>query len=138
MTAVPDSASAGLSEMAKLDERHEPPRPSTVFGSILKQAFWLSMAYLGIGTFIEGMRRTTGAEFWNQATQFVDSVALMLLRRAGFIDPLFGAAARNQIGPFGMRLLLSTITIGAIFIQAVALAGVFAILLLISRRRSRP
>ncbi len=89
------------------------------------QAFWISLGYVAIGLTIDGLRRATGSGLWEHASGVVDSLALMLLRRAGLVDRLIGAIARNAISPFGARLLLSATTIVAIFAQAVVVAALF-------------
>ena len=106
------------------DDRPRPPRARTVFRNILLQAFWISLGYAVIGILVEGLRRLTGKDFWNQATQFVDSVALMLLKKVGLIEPLIDLAAHHRLGGFAMRLIISGVTVLAIFAQGVLLACV--------------
>jgi hypothetical protein len=119
------------------DEDARRPWAQAVFRVVLIQAFWISLGYVAIGLGVEALRRITGREFWSQGTELVDSLALMLLRRAGLIDGLIAAAAHNTINAFGIRLLLSTTTVAAIFLQAFLLAAVFYAVVRFARRVRR-
>lgn len=114
--------------------RPEPRRSPPIFAALMGQAFWLAVGYVGLGVLVDAMRRLMEWEFWNQASRFIDALALSLLRRAGLVEWVIDVVAQGRGGAFATRVLLSAVTVAAIFAQAALLAAVFATIARLARR----
>ncbi len=84
---------------------------------VLHQAWSLCVAYLGIGMLAEVSRRA-GLSLGTSVLTFLDGMPIFALRLTGLLEWYLGAVAVGQLSPFSNRLLLSGLTVSAIFIQA--------------------
>ena len=114
-------------------------RPSwrLVLRMVYEQAWGLCVAYLGIGLVFELLRRL-GVGVAATVQEFLDGLPLFAIREAGLLEPYLRASAVGSLTPFWNRVLLSSITVGAILLQATLVGAAIATLYTVTRRRPRP
>lgn len=84
---------------------------------VLDQAWGLCVAYLALGLGAEVLRRQ-GVSWGAKAQQFLDGIPFFAIRAVGQAEPYLSAVAVGRLTPFWNRVLLSSITLGAIVLQA--------------------
>lgn len=110
--------------MESLPPSPDPSRPSMrdVMGMVFEQAWGLCIAYLGVGLVAETARRA-GVRPAASVQEFLDGLPYFAIRLSGFLEEYLRASAIGRLTPFWNRVLLSSITVGAILLQAALLGG---------------
>jgi hypothetical protein len=103
---------------------------------VYEQAWGLCVAYLAVGLLAELLRRA-GVEMAGTVQEFLDGLPFFAIRESGQLEEYLRASAVGSLTPFWNRVLLSSIAVGAILLQATlvgaAIAAVYSFL-----RRRRP
>ncbi|MBI5542752.1 MAG: hypothetical protein HY901_02610 [Deltaproteobacteria bacterium] len=112
-------------------------RPSrSVLVMVYEQAWGLCIAYLGVGLLFEVLRRL-GVPSAGSVQEFLDGLPFYAIRQSSLLELYLRASAIGQLSPFWNRVLLSSITVGAILLQATLMAGLVATVWSLERRRRR-
>ena len=98
-----------------------PASPDTPLRALLRQAWWIAVLYLLAGGFVALMRRLTHRMFWNEVAEVFDSVGIAALRLLHLWSPIGRALFSHRLDNWEVRLLLIAVTVGIIFLQALAL-----------------
>lgn len=128
--------------MATGSERTEPGSreaggngPGGLFAVAYQQAWALCAAYLAVG-FVAELARRGGSKLGISTQAFLDSLPIFAIHFSGFIEPYLRAVALGSLTPFWNRMLLSSITLVVILLQATLTALFLAGLMrLFGRRR---
>jgi len=115
-----------------------PERPSwrPLVKLVFEQAWGLCVAYLCIGLLAEGLRRL-GVERAGSVQEFLDGLPFFAIRESGLLDEYLRSASVGRLTPFWSRVMLSSITMGAILLQATLLGAILAIAWTVTSRRRR-
>jgi hypothetical protein len=99
------------------------------------QAWGLCVAYLVLGLVSELLRRG-GLQIGSKAQAFLDSLPLTTMHYLGGIEIYLRALVSGVLNPFWNRMLLSSITLVVILVQA-TLTGLLILLFARTRARAR-
>jgi hypothetical protein len=113
------------------------PSRADLVALVYEQAWGLCVAYLAVGLIFEVLRRF-GAPKAALVQEFLDGLPLFTIRQCGLLELYLRASALNQLTPFWNRVLLASITVGTIVLQATVLGLVLATAWgLLGKRRGR-
>ena len=99
---------------------------SAVLRLVYGQAWGLCVAYLALGLLAEVLRRL-GVPATADVQEFLDGLPYFALRLSGLLELYLRASAVGQLSPFWNRVLLSSITVAAILVQATLLGALLAV-----------
>jgi hypothetical protein len=103
---------------------------------VYEQAWGLCVGYLALGLVAEVLRRL-GVPGAATVQEFLDGLPYFALRVSGLLELYLRASAVGQLSPFWNRVLLSSITVGAILVQATLLGALLAVGWKLARPRRR-
>lgn len=98
-----------------------------------EQAWALCAAYLAIGLVAELLRRG-GVKLGASAQSFLDSLPVFVIHTLGLLDPYLRAVVLGDLSPFWNRVLLGSVTVALILLQATVIGlGLTAVLRLFQK-----
>jgi hypothetical protein len=118
----------------------EPPASQTwrsLLTLIYEQAWGLCIAYLTVGLGAEVLRRCD-IDAALKVQEFLDGLPFFAIRQTGLLDGYLRASALGRLTPFWNRVLLASITVGAILVQATLIGALLAGAWSLARRRRKP
>ena len=96
-----------------------------MLGVLLRQAWILSVLYLLLGVVVSIARKWSDAAIWVNTEHMLDAVAQAILVELRLWPAFVRAIAFGKISPKAGRMVLGTITIVMIHLQALFLGAVF-------------
>lgn len=103
-------------------------------GTVRKQAFWICVGYLSLGSLSEVLRRW-GMPAGVKLQRFLDGMSILVIELTGIDDAYLNAIGSGRLSPFWNRCALSSLTALLIFVQALLLGCAFSAFFLWLERR---
>lgn len=94
----------------------------TILSALLRQAYWLSVAYLTLGIAVTAAQRLSPSDRWLRTSLVLDGISHAALDGVGAWGPLVEGVREGSVPHWAARALVAAVTVTVIHLLALSLA----------------